>query len=58
MRVQKFLNSRDEKMYIDREGAINPLSRCGVALKRRFTFYDQVSLRHHTTQPSLRPHQS
>ena len=43
--VAVFLNSRDEKMYIDREGVINPLSRCGVALKRRFTFYDQV----HTT---------
>jgi hypothetical protein len=50
--VAVFLNSRDEKMYIDREGVINPLSRCGVALKRRFTFYDQVRLR--ACKPSLR----
>ena len=45
LEVAVFLNSRDEKMVIDREGVIIPLSRCGVSLSRRFTFYDQV----HTT---------
>ena len=43
--VAVFLNARDEKMVLDRYGAVYDLSRCGVALKRRFTFYDQV----HTT---------
>jgi hypothetical protein len=43
--VAVFLNSRDEKMVLDRYGSVYELSRCGVALKRRFTFYDQV----HTT---------
>lgn len=32
-------------MVLDRDGNIYPLTRCGVALSRRFTFYDQV----HTT---------
>ena len=43
--VAVFLNARDEKMVIERDGTIYPLSRCGVSLKKRFTFYDQV----HTT---------
>ena len=35
--VAVFLNARDEKMVIERDGTVYPLSRCGVSLKKRFT---------------------
>ena len=54
--VAVFLNARDEKMVLDRYGAVYELSRCGVALKRRFTFYDQARSASHISL--IAPHVS
>ncbi|KAG5495830.1 hypothetical protein JIQ42_02697 [Leishmania sp. Namibia] len=41
-----FLDRRDRQMILQRDnGLVVPVSQCGVALARRFTFFDQV----HTT---------
>jgi hypothetical protein len=37
-----FLGHDDSKMVLTRGGKVVPLDRAGIALDRRFAFYDQV----------------